>query len=117
MSLVVGKAINIVSATHLGEYRIGLVFSDRHAVTVDFGPFLRASVNPAIRKYLRQPSFRLFQIVHGNLGWGDYDLCFPIEDLYAGQALSRGHEYPTTAVAETVAEYTVRPVKKTRLER
>ena len=111
MSLVAGKAVNIISATHLGEYRIGLVFSDRHDVTVDFGPFLHASVNPAIRKFLRQPSFRLFQIVHGNLVWGDYDLCFPIEELYAGQIECARSEYPVTAVAESAVEYTVRPRK------
>jgi len=114
MRLVAGKAVNIISAKHLGEYRIGLVFSDRHAVTVDFGGFLRSSVNPEIRKFLRPSSFRVFQIAHGNLVWGDYDLCFPIEDLYAGQIECRGHQYPATAVAESAVEYTVRTRRNCR---
>jgi hypothetical protein len=112
MTLNAGKAINITSAKDLGNHRIELVFSDRHSVTVNFGPFLRASFNPGIRKFLAPQEFQLFQIVHGNLVWGDYDLCFPIEDLYAGRILCSGHEPLTIAVAETAEKYTVRPKKK-----
>jgi|GEM_PF-416151 len=114
MTLIAGKATNITSAKDLGDYRIELVFSDRHSVTVNFGPFLRASFNPGIRRFLLPQEFKSFQIVHGNLVWGDYDLCFPIEDLYVGQVVCSGHEPLASAVAETAGKYTVRPKKEAR---
>jgi len=52
---------------------------------VDFKYFLEASQHPAVRKYLNKERFRLFSIVDGNLNWFDYDLIFPLEDLYEGK--------------------------------
>ena len=48
----------------------------------DFEPFLAASAHPAIRAYLDPDRFATCRIEHGDLVWGDYDLCFPIVDLY-----------------------------------
>jgi len=77
--------INIVSATHVGGYRIRLRFDDHTEQEIDFKPFLAKSVHPAIRAYLEPARFAAFRIEYGELVWGDYDLCFPIIDLYRNQ--------------------------------
>jgi hypothetical protein len=74
--------INIVSATLVGEYQIRLCFDDGTTQDVDFGPFLTRSQHPEIRAYLDHARFAAFRVEHGELVWGDYDLCFPIMDLY-----------------------------------
>ena len=38
-----------------------------------------------IKKYLDETLFKQFKIVDGNLNWNDYDLIFPIYDLYQGK--------------------------------
>ena len=75
-------SINIVSASQAGEYRIRLVFDDNKVQEVDFHPFLVHSHHPDIRAYLTPERFLTFRVDHGDLVWGDYELCFPIIDLY-----------------------------------
>lgn len=77
--------IEIKSAAYAGEYAISLLFSDGTEKTVDFKPFLKDSLHPSISKYLNKHLFLQFKIVAGNLNWNDYDLIFPIEDLYRGE--------------------------------
>jgi Protein of unknown function (DUF2442) len=74
--------INIASATQTGEYRIQLVFDDKTVQEVDFKPFLIHSHHPDIRAYLDPNRFSDFKVANGELVWGDYELCFPIIDLY-----------------------------------
>jgi hypothetical protein len=74
--------INIVSATQMGEYSIKIEFDDKVVQTVDFGPFLKRSHHPDVRAYLQPERFAKFHIAYGELVWGDYDLCFPVIDLY-----------------------------------
>ncbi|WP_058553920.1 DUF2442 domain-containing protein [Thiohalocapsa sp. ML1] len=74
--------IDIQSAEWEGEYRIRLHFDDGSRQTVDFLPFLSQSRHPDIRAFLDQRRFRAFRVEYGNLLWGDFDLCFPIMDLY-----------------------------------
>ena len=74
--------IFIERAEHAGDFKIRLTFSDTVVRTVGFGPFLRRSRNPLIQVYLDPTAFAGFQIRKGDLVWGDYDLCFPIADLY-----------------------------------
>jgi len=76
--------IDITEAEYVPPYRIHLWFSDGAEQIVDFEPFLRKSDHPEIRKYLNTNLFRNFSIAHGRLDWNDYDLCFPIQDLYEG---------------------------------
>jgi hypothetical protein len=52
---------------------------------VDFKPFLAHSCHPAIRQYLDESKFKQFEIVDGNLNWNDYELIFPVADLYEGK--------------------------------
>lgn len=77
--------INIVSATQIGKYAIHLCFDDGATQDVDFGPFLNRSQHPEIRAYLEEGRFKSFRVEHGELVWGDYELCFPIIDLYKNQ--------------------------------
>lgn len=77
--------IDIEEAKYLEEYKIHLAFSDGSEQTVDFESFLNNSHNPMIRKYLDINAFKNFTVAYGDLFWNDYDLCFPIADLYQGK--------------------------------
>ena len=77
--------INIVSAELVGDYQIRLAFDDGTKQAIDFKPFLSRSVHPDIRAFLNGERFAAFRVEHGDLVWGDYDLCFPIIDLYRNQ--------------------------------
>jgi hypothetical protein len=76
------QVITIISAEYIGEYKIKLSFNNNTIQLVDFFPFLNSSLNPLIRKYLDKQEFKKFKIDNGDLEWNDYDLCFPIADLY-----------------------------------
>jgi hypothetical protein len=88
--------INIISATQTGEYRIRLVFDDNTVQEVDFKSFLTRSHHPDIRAYLEPVRFADFKVEYGELVWGDYDLCFPVIDLYRNTI---EHNQAMTAVA------------------
>ncbi|MDD5373795.1 MAG: DUF2442 domain-containing protein [Sulfurimonas sp.] len=76
------KTINIIKAEYLKEYQIHLEFSDGMVQIIDFKNFILSSHNPAISKYKDLALFKAFSITEGDLEWNDYDLCFPIIDLY-----------------------------------
>jgi len=77
--------IEIKSAKYIGDYAIRVFFNDGTSHLVDFKPFLESSLHPSIRKYLDEIKFMQFELVDGNLNWNDYDLIFPINDLYQGK--------------------------------
>lgn len=77
--------IEIESAEYLGEYSIQICFKDGIIRVIDFKRFLETAIQPSIRKYLDTTMFKEFNIVEGNLNWNDYDLIFPVYDLYLGQ--------------------------------
>lgn len=74
----------IVAAEVAGPYTLALTFATGERRTVDFEPFLRKATHPAIKAYLDEARFRRFNLVSGNVNWNDYDLIFPVADLYAG---------------------------------
>lgn len=76
------KIVNIIKADYLGEYTIRLEFDDGVVQIIDFKNFICTSKNPAIAKYRDLMLFKSFSICDGDLEWNDYDLCFPIIDLY-----------------------------------
>lgn len=80
-----GDLIEIKTANYIGDFAIRLLFSDGTKRLVDFKPFLESSLHPSIRKYLDENNFKQFEIVDGNLNWNNYDLIFPLEDLYKGE--------------------------------
>lgn len=85
MKLNESSIIEITQADYLSGYRLRLKFSDCKEQISDFEPFLRKSRHPEIRKYLNLELFKQFKIEYGDLVWDDYDLCFPIADLYEGK--------------------------------
>ena len=79
--------INITQAEYLDNHVIHLCFDDGKEQTIDFKTFLSQSVHPDIRAYLDTEKFKDYRIEYGELVWGDYDLCFPVIDLYNNQLL------------------------------
>jgi hypothetical protein len=75
----------ITSAEYVAGYQWQLRFSDGKERMIDFGPFLRRSLNPMLRAYLDPEKFKQFTVTSGDLQWNDFDLCFPIADLYEGR--------------------------------
>ncbi|HEY3875960.1 MAG TPA: hypothetical protein VGM92_10820, partial [Candidatus Kapabacteria bacterium] len=47
--------------------------------------FLRDSTHPDVKKYLDVRNFKAYHIEYGDLMWGDFDLIFPIIELYQGK--------------------------------
>ena len=74
----------VVAAELVGPYTLALTFATGERRTVDFGPFLHQAGHPAIRAYLDETRFQQFKIVQGNLNWNDYDLIFPVAELFNG---------------------------------
>ena len=84
MTLTETAVIFVERAEHAGDFKLRLAFNDATQQVVDFGPFLRQSRNPLIQAYLDPTAFARFSVTDGDLIWDDYDLCFPIADLYEG---------------------------------
>lgn len=76
------KQIKIAHVKQVGHYALQIEFSDRKTQVVDFEPFLQKSVHPEVRKFLNPQKFKNFKVIDGDLMWGDYDMIFPIHDLY-----------------------------------
>lgn len=85
MILAEEAVIEIEAAEYVEDYKLRLRFSDSQERVIDFGPFLHSSLNPLINKYLDLEQFKRFTVEYGDLYWNDYDLCFPIADLYEGR--------------------------------
>lgn len=81
----VADFFEIESAQYIGNYTIRILFKDGHNQMVDFKPFIEKSQHPCIRQYIDEQKFSQFNIVDGNINWNNYDLIFPIYDLYTGQ--------------------------------
>jgi len=77
--------VKIESAKYLADYAIRIKFSDGVENLVDFKPFLKKSNHPTVKKYLDEETFSGFSLTDGNLNWNDYDLIFPLAELYKGQ--------------------------------
>lgn len=77
--------ISINNAEYVGEYKIKLLFSDGIERLIDFSSFLRNAKNPMTRKYLDNEMFKNFSIEYGDIIWNDYEMCFPIWNLYEGK--------------------------------
>jgi len=112
MKLTSGVAVDIVTAESVGRHRLRLTFSDGHVSTVDFGEFLRRSLNPETREFLKEAKFKKFSLVHGNIMWGDYRMCFSVEDLYNGTISTGRPAGQRLAVAEDRADYVARKPRR-----
>ncbi|HUB27278.1 MAG TPA: hypothetical protein VL992_17775 [Tepidisphaeraceae bacterium] len=85
MTIPENAAIFVDRAEQVGELQLRLTFSDSTQRIIDFAAFLSASHNPLIRAYLDPAAFARFTVTDGDLIWDDYELCFPISDLYEGR--------------------------------
>ena len=81
------QVITVEKVQHVGEHKLKLVFNDATRQIIDFYPFLSSSLNPLIKKYLEIDQFTRFKITDGDLEWNDYDLYFPIADLYENRIM------------------------------
>jgi Protein of unknown function (DUF2442) len=79
------KVVQIESARFVAPCKLHLQFDDGHENTVDFGPFLKNSEHPSLRAYLDLKRFKNFAVEDGVLHWNDFDLVFPMADLYEGK--------------------------------
>ena len=79
------KTLRIEDAKYIGDFAVRIKFNDGIEKLVDFKSFLSKSLHPSIRKYLDERLFSNFKIVDGNLNWNDYEMIFPIWDLYNGK--------------------------------
>lgn len=84
---MIPATINITGVEPVGDYSLRLSFDDGTVQTVDFKPFLSLSRHLDIRAYLEPARFAAFRIGYGELVWGDYELCFPIADLYQNRLM------------------------------
>jgi len=85
MKTTATKYLEIVGAKYVSGYKIRLTFNDGTVREVDFGPFLAKARNPDTTDYRDLRKFKSFRIEDGDLIWGDFQMIFPIMDLYKGQ--------------------------------
>lgn len=82
------EILTVEKAERIGgqqSHLLRLYFNDGTQRDIDFARFLEDSKNPLIRAYLDPKLFSTFKVKFGDLVWGDYELCFPVADLYDGK--------------------------------
>ena len=79
--------LEVTEAKYVSGYNLLLTFNDGAVRVVDFGPFLAKARNPDTTDYRDLKRFKSFRIKDGDLVWGDYQMIFPIMDLYHGTIL------------------------------
>ncbi len=84
MIAIAEKTVHVQAVQHVRAWRLRIEFNDGKISEVDFEPFLRAATHPAIRRYLQPRRFKQFAVIDGVLQWNDFDLIFPMADLYDG---------------------------------
>jgi len=77
--------ISITHADYKGNYRIQMEFSDGVTRVIDFENFLKKAKNSMTQKYLDKMLFSSFSLEYGDIIWNDYEMCFPVWDLYEGR--------------------------------
>ncbi|MFI5202308.1 MAG: DUF2442 domain-containing protein [Candidatus Kapaibacterium sp.] len=100
MKPVKGPFHKVEEAEYVDGYRIRVFFEYGTVRIVDFHDYLRDAPRPWITKYWNLEEFKNFRLVGGDLMWGDFDLIFPISDLYKGKIeydFSRKPEIPEEA--------------------
>lgn len=107
MKTDVPQYLEVTEAKYVSGYNLLLTFNDGAVRVVDFGPFLAKARNPDTTDYRDLKGFKSFRIKDGDLVWGDYQMIFPIMDLYHGKIL-KGEE---AAPAHFVLSDAVSPPK------
>ena len=86
------KIIKLISVTYLKEFKLNLIFADGVSQLVDFKPFLESSSHAEVKKYLNLKKFKKFNFENNELMWGDFDLIFPIIDLYENNLIRNAQD-------------------------
>ena len=79
------KFPKVVSALYVGDFAIRVNFDDGHEKLVDFKSFIFNSTNPDMKKFESENYFCGFQIERGNINWYEYEMIFPVGNLYSGE--------------------------------
>lgn len=74
--------IVIKEVRYLGNFTLQIVFNDAVVQNIDFKSFIFSNHHPDICKYRDETLFLSYELTDGDLQWNDYELCFPLEDLY-----------------------------------
>jgi hypothetical protein len=78
--------LKVTKATYLDGYRLLIEFTDNKHQIVDFSEVLSTRALGYYGKYREPKNFKKFRIENGNVVWGkNWDLIFPIEQLYKGK--------------------------------
>lgn len=81
--------IQIIRADYVEDTTLHIFFSDGTSRVVDFKPFIIAHPHPQYNCYINPKNFKKFKIEFGNIVWGkNWDMIFPIEQLYKGVVLT-----------------------------
>ena len=79
------KILSVINAEYIGELSVKIFFNDETTSNIDVGEFIKKHPHPQYNKYLEEKNFKKFKIDSGNVVWGNnWDLIFPIEQLYDG---------------------------------
>ncbi len=107
--------LEVTEAKYVSGYKLLLTFNDGTVRVVDFGPFLAKARNPDTTDYRDLKKFKGFHLEHGNLMWGDYQMIFPIMDLYQGTILKGEAAAPAHLIlSDAILPATSSLVKKTK---
>ena len=81
----------VKSVTNLGNFTLNVLFNDGHSQIINFKSFLFSSHHPDVVKYQDENLFNQYSITDGDLEWNDYELCFPVADLYENKNIEKGN--------------------------
>lgn len=77
--------MNVKGAKDIGNLILRVLFSDNTEKDINVGEYIKRHPHPQYNKYTNPKNFKRFTIENGNVVWGkNWDLIFPIEDLYSG---------------------------------
>ena len=108
--------LRVKEAKYVPRHRVDIEFNDGTHRVVDFGPFLKQARNPMFTKYRRAKEFKSFHIQDGDLMWGDYEMIFPVTDLYRGNILKGEQDTPAHFVlSDAVSPANTVSEKKTKV--
>ena len=79
------SAISVKEVNYIYNFLLQITFNDNKKNVIDFGAFLETHSHSQFNKYKKINNFKKFKIENGNVVWSkDWDMMFPIFDLYNG---------------------------------
>ncbi len=85
MKTTATRYLAVTEAKYVSGHMLLLTFNDGTVRLMDFGPFLASARNPDTTDYRDLNRFKDFRLLNGDLVWGDFQMIFPIMDLYEGK--------------------------------